>query len=191
MALGRPVQLAESMQSDRKAQQEPSLHVLIVESEPSILARTSALLLAEGAEISTARSAAGLHDRVARTLPDLVLMDVMMPGLDGRELAQLANLCRRGAPALVVHTKMLRAMLRRFLDVRALFGIIPKSNDDEEFLRLYREISDRLASELPTQIFVPRAIADAMSGTYSLTESDTPATTGSLAGERRQLSITD
>jgi CheY-like chemotaxis protein len=173
------------MQPDRKAKQEPSLHVLVVESDPSVLARTTALLLAEGAEISTARSAAGLHDRVARTLPDLVLMDVMMPGLDGRELAQLANLCRRGAPALVVHTKMLRAMLRRFLDVRALFVIIPKSNDDAEFLRLYREISDRLASELPTQIFVPRPIGEVMSGTYSLTEPGTPVAGGSRAGERR------
>ncbi len=172
------------MQSDRKTQQQ-SLHVLIVESDPVALARTTALLLAEGADISTARSAAGLHDRVTRTLPDLVLMDVMMPGLDARELAQLANLCRRGAPALVVHTKLLRAMLRRFLDVRALFGIIPKSDDDAEFVRLYREISDRLASELPTQIFVPRSVGGAMSGTYSVQESDTPAAVGSRVGEHR------
>jgi CheY-like chemotaxis protein len=173
------------MQADGQAKQEPSLHVLVVESDPVLLGRTSALLLAEGAEISTTRSAADLHERVKRTMPDLVLMDVMTPGLDARDLALLANFCRHGAPALVVHTKMLRAMLRRFLDVRALFGIIPKSGDDVEFVRLYREIADRLASELPTQIFVPNPIGGVTSGTYVKQHPSTPAAVATRTGETR------
>jgi CheY-like chemotaxis protein len=172
------------MQSDRNPQQNQSLHVLVVEADPIALSQTSALLLAEGADISTARSGAGLVDRVTRLMPDLVLMDVLMPGLETRDLAQLANLCRRAAPALVVHTKMLRPMLRRVLDVRALFGIIPKSGDDSEFLRLYREISDRLASELPTQIFVPHATGPVTSGTYAMNPSATPIAIGSLSRQR-------
>jgi CheY-like chemotaxis protein len=165
------------MQPRRNPDQDPSLHVLVVEPDSIALAHTSALLLAEGADISTARSAVGLVDRVTRTMPDLILMDVLMPDMETRELAQLANLCRRGAPALVVHTKVLRPMLRRLLDVRALFGIIPKSGDDAEFLRLYREVTDRLESELPTQIFMPRAAGPVTSGTYAMGGSSTPEAT--------------
>jgi CheY-like chemotaxis protein len=165
------------MQSHRKPDHDRGLHVLVVEPDPIALGQTSAMLLAEGADISTARSAVGLVDRVTRTMPDLILMDVLMPDMETRELAQLANLCRRGAPALVVYTKVLRPMLRRVIDVRVLYGIIPKSGDDAEFLRLYREVTDRLESELPTQIFTPHAAGPVTSGTYAMGGSSTPDAT--------------
>ncbi len=158
------------MQSDRKVQQDRTLHVLLVEHEPDLLNRTAELFLSEGCDLSTARSAVGLCDRVARVQPDVVLMDVLMPGLDTRELARLARHCRGGAePVLVVHTKVLKPMLRRILDKREVFGFIPKTDDASDFLRHFREVSDRLASEMPTQVFVPRALGVVMSGTYAVT----------------------
>ena len=151
-------------------QRQNQLHVLLVEHEPDVLNRNSALLLADGYDISTARVADGLSERVTRIQPHLVLMDVLMPGLDTRELAKLAARCRGGSePVLVVHSKLLRPMLKRVIDVRAVFGSIPKSDNDAEFLRQFREVADRLTSEMPTQVFVPRPLSVASSGTYAVT----------------------
>ena len=164
------------VESERKRKQGSSLHVLVVEHEPVVLGRTCARLLAAGCDLSTARVGVGLYDRVQLLAPDLVLMDVVLPGLHGRELSRLVAECKGGAsPALVVHTKLLRPMLRRVLDVRAVFGLLPKTDDDAEFSRLFAELTDRLTSEMPTQVYVPRVGATAMSGTYAVTPTAAPA----------------
>jgi CheY-like chemotaxis protein len=155
----------------------------VVEPEPSALARTCAQLLAEGADVSTARTAAGLVRHVSRIEPDVILMDVLMPGLDTNELARLAARCLGAKPALIVHTKMLKPMLKRLIDVRAVFGVIPKTGDDAAFLRAFLELTDRLVSEMPTQIFVPRLVGSATSGTFAITP--TPNGVGDLIGEAR------
>jgi len=156
------------MQSERKRAQDLTLHVLVIEPEPAALARTTALLLDEGVDVSTMRTPVGLVDRVSRLEPDVILMDVLIPGLDANELGRLAARCLGGKPALVVHTKMLKPMLRRVLDVRAVYGLIPKTDKELDFVRSFRELSDRLVSEMPTQVFVPRLVGAAMSGTYAV-----------------------
>jgi DNA-binding response OmpR family regulator len=67
----------------------PSASVLIVEDEESILLSLEFLLGKEGYAVTTARDgAAGLHALQTRT-PDLVLLDVMLPLIDGFELCRL------------------------------------------------------------------------------------------------------
>ena len=158
-----------AMQSERKPGQDSTLHVLVVEPEAATLARTTALLLDEGVDVSTMRTPVGLLDRVSRSEPDVILMDVLIPGLDGKELGRLAARCLGGRPALFVHTKMLKPMLRRVLDVRAVYGVIPKTDKELDFVRAFREHADRLVSEMPTQVFVPRIVGAALSGTYAMT----------------------
>jgi DNA-binding NarL/FixJ family response regulator len=159
------------MQPYRKRQQQRNLHVLVVEHDANVLNRYASLLLAEGYDISTARVATGLAERVQRMRPDMVLMNVLMPGLDTRELGKLTSLCRGGSdPVLVVHTKLPRPMLRRVIDLRAVFGLIPEMGDDLTFLRLFQDIADRLSSEMPTQTFVPGELGVLpSSGTYAVT----------------------
>lgn len=169
------------MPTPRKPAQDVTLRVLVVEPEPTALARTCAQLLGEGVDVSTARTPAGLVRQVSRIEPDVVLMDVLMPGLDTNELARLAARCLGAKPALVVHTKMLKPMLKRLLDVRAVFGVIPKTGDDAAFLRAFLELTDRLVSEMPTQIFVPRLVGTASSGTFAITP--TPNAVGDLVGD--------
>ncbi len=160
-----------------------TLRVLVVEPDPAALSRTCAQLLAEGVDVSTARTAAGLVRHVSRSEPDVILMDVLMPGLDTNELARLAARCLGAKPALIVHTKMLKPMLKRLIDVRAVFGVIPKTGDDAAFLSAFVELTDRLVSEMPTQIFVPRLVGTATSGTFAITP--TPNAVGDLIGEAR------
>ena len=168
-----------AMQSERKPGQDSPLHVLVIEPEATALARTTALLLDEGVDVSTLRTPIELVERVSRIDPDVILMDVLIPGLAGNDLGRLASRCIGGRPALFVHTKMLKPLLRRVLDVRAIYGVIPKTDKELDFVRSFRELSDRLVSEMPTQVFVPRLVGGAMSGTYAVK----PEAAAAVAGE--------
>lgn len=63
--------------------------VLVVDDDSSLRSRLRRLLQAEGLEIATAKNGEDALDAVKRVKPDVVLLDVMMPGLDGFEV------CRR------------------------------------------------------------------------------------------------
>ncbi len=60
-------------------------HILIIDDEKAILKSVGDILADEGYEVSTAESGAEGLKFVKDTLPDLVLLDVWMPGMDGLE----------------------------------------------------------------------------------------------------------
>lgn len=70
--------------------------VLIVEDEESILLSLEFLLGKEGYAVNTARDGAAALHALQTQAPDLVLLDVMLPLIDGFELCRLI----RGNPAL-------------------------------------------------------------------------------------------
>jgi two-component system alkaline phosphatase synthesis response regulator PhoP len=76
--------------------------ILVIDDEPAILNLVTAYLKAEGYEYSTAPDGlAGL--KAARTFkPDLIVLDVMLPGMDGIEL--LANLRRESSVYVIMLT---------------------------------------------------------------------------------------
>lgn len=59
--------------------------VLVVDDEPALRSILHDILQDEGYRVLLAPDGLGLAELVARERPDLVLMDVMMPGSDGRE----------------------------------------------------------------------------------------------------------
>jgi len=62
--------------------------ILVVDDEKSILQSLTGILLDEGFEVPTAESGAEALDRIKEATPDLVLLDIWMPGLDGIETLQ-------------------------------------------------------------------------------------------------------
>lgn len=62
--------------------------VLIVDDEPNIVISLQFLMKKGGFETSVARDGDGALLEVERFRPDLVLLDVMMPGRDGYEVCQ-------------------------------------------------------------------------------------------------------
>ena len=62
--------------------------ILVVEDERVIAEILSAVLEDEGYRVVVAYNGTQGLDRLAEGRPDLVLCDVMMPGLDGRDLAR-------------------------------------------------------------------------------------------------------
>lgn len=62
--------------------------LLIVDDEAKLLRAVAVDLRAEGYEVSTAGSGAEALLAVAKSLPDLVISDIRMPGMDGYQLAR-------------------------------------------------------------------------------------------------------
>ena len=71
-----------------------SKRLLVVDDEPNLLRAVAACLKTAGYEVSTARSAREALVQLAETIPDLLVSDIRMPGMDGYQLARQL----RGSP---------------------------------------------------------------------------------------------
>jgi len=71
-----------------------SKRLLVVDDEPNLLRAVAACLKAGGYDVSTARSGREALVQLAESIPDLVVSDIRMPGMDGYQLARQL----RGAP---------------------------------------------------------------------------------------------
>lgn len=63
-----------------------SRHVLIVEDEENIVESLSFLLKREGFRVTSVLDGAQAMDRIGAGRPDLLILDVMLPGVDGFEI---------------------------------------------------------------------------------------------------------
>jgi CheY-like chemotaxis protein len=63
--------------------------VLVADDEPTLLSLIADLLADEGYAVVTARDGREALDLASEEPPDLILLDVMMPRLDGREAFRL------------------------------------------------------------------------------------------------------
>jgi len=59
------------------------LHILVVEDNPANLLLTQAVLQRSRCRVSVAGSAADVDRQIRRELPDVILMDIQLPGQDG------------------------------------------------------------------------------------------------------------
>ena len=66
-----------------------SIRILVVEDEPTIATAIARRLAAEGAKTEVAFNGLEAVERASRIQPDLVVLDLMLPGIDGLEV------CRR------------------------------------------------------------------------------------------------
>lgn len=71
-----------------------SKRLLVVDDEPNLLRAVAACLKAENYEVSTARSGHEALMQLAESVPDLIISDIRMPGMDGYKLARQL----RGSP---------------------------------------------------------------------------------------------
>jgi DNA-binding response OmpR family regulator len=60
--------------------------VLVVDDEPGITEALNELLSEEGFHVLTALNGKQALERIAEKRPELILLDYMMPGMDGSEL---------------------------------------------------------------------------------------------------------
>jgi CheY-like chemotaxis protein len=78
--------------------------VLVVDDDPDILEALCEILAMEGYRVAQARHGAEALARVAAERPDLILLDLMMPVMDGAAFAEALRARHPGAgiPVLVI-----------------------------------------------------------------------------------------
>lgn len=69
-------------------QAQSAYRVLVVDDDPDMVAYLELLLRKEGMEVETANEGGAAIEKVTTAAPDLVLCDVMMPGVDGFEVCE-------------------------------------------------------------------------------------------------------
>ena len=78
--------------------------VLVVEDEPTIAASVAARLRAEGFRVDVAHDGPSAVARAAQDEPDVVVLDVMLPGFDGLEVCRRLH-ARRPVPVLMLSAR--------------------------------------------------------------------------------------
>ena len=66
-------------------------HILVVDDEPDICDQVKEILADEGYEVTTAANAAGAREARRARRPDLILLDIWMPDMDGITLLKEWN----------------------------------------------------------------------------------------------------
>lgn len=62
--------------------------ILVVDDEPHLCNVVHRILKKEGYEVATAGDGEKALELIRETAPDLVLLDIIMPGMDGREVCR-------------------------------------------------------------------------------------------------------
>ena len=78
----------------------PEARILVVDDEPNIVELLAVSLRFQGFEVHTATSGPAALDRARETRPDAVILDVMMPGMDGFGVLRRLRADGIDAPAL-------------------------------------------------------------------------------------------
>jgi two-component system KDP operon response regulator KdpE len=129
--------------------------ILIVDDEPSILATMAPLLRGRGYEVSTATSGHAALEAVDRQPPQLVILDLGLPDLDGIEV------CRRlregrAVPILVLSARGAEQDKVAALDAGA-DDYVTKPFGAEELLARVRVALRRVDGGVPTSGVIRRA----------------------------------
>jgi two-component system OmpR family response regulator len=103
----RTVRLTKAVPSDvtaTKADGSP-IHVLVVDDEPAITELVSMVLRYEGWQVSYAIDGASAVRAVREHSPDLVVLDMMLPDIDGLQVLPLLREIRPALPVLFLTAK--------------------------------------------------------------------------------------
>ncbi|WP_116950033.1 response regulator transcription factor [Jiangella endophytica] len=87
------------------AAREPDGRLVVVDDEPNIVELLAASLRYAGFEVTTARSGRQALDLVLAEQPDLVVLDVLMPDLDGFSVVRQLRSHRVDVPVLFLTAK--------------------------------------------------------------------------------------
>ncbi|MFH1868443.1 MAG: response regulator [Candidatus Omnitrophota bacterium] len=105
--------------------------ILVVDDEPEFIEMISLRLEANGYEVMTAFSGDECLEKIQAGTPDAVLLDVLMPGVDGIETLRRIRKHNKELPVFIVtaHPNDKRFKQARKLDVS---GFVVKTSDLNE-----------------------------------------------------------
>lgn len=119
--------------------------LLIVDDEPNLLRAVAACLRSEGYEVSTARSGRDALVSLAESVPDLIISDVRMPGMDGHALVHRIRSSQRTALIPVIFLTAKDQKEDRIEGFRTgVDAYITKPFEPNELLAVMRAIFNRV-----------------------------------------------
>jgi DNA-binding NarL/FixJ family response regulator len=122
-----------------------SKRLLVVDDEPNLLRAVAAALRAEGYEVVTARNGREALVRVAESVPDLVISDIRMPGMDGYQLAGQLRASSRTAIVPIIFLTAKDETTDRVAGFRAgVDAYITKPFEPDELLAVIQSILSRV-----------------------------------------------
>lgn len=113
--------------------------VLVVDDEPDLVTIVSALLEAEGYEVEAASDGIEAIESAQATPPDLILMDVMMPEMNGYQACRLLknNPLTRHIPVIMLTAKAYQSDRYQGMDSGA-DEYLTKPYEDDRVIALVR-----------------------------------------------------
>ena len=119
--------------------------LLVVDDDPSLLLAVSETLRAEGYEVVTARRGSEAMVRVAESLPDLIISDIRMPGMDGYALARNLRSAPRTRLVPIVFLTAKDDLADRIAGFRTgVDAYITKPFESEELIAIVKNILERV-----------------------------------------------
>jgi two-component system, OmpR family, KDP operon response regulator KdpE len=122
--------------------------ILIVDDEPSLLATMAPLLRSRGYDVTTATSGRAALDAVERERPDLIVLDLGLPDVDGIEVCRVIR-ARSTTPIVVLSARGAESDKVRALDTGA-DDYVTKPFGAEELTARIRAALRRTESSLAT-----------------------------------------
>ena len=123
-----------------------SKRLLVVDDEPNLLRAVAACLRSEGYEVRTARSGKDALLSLAESVPDLVISDVRMPGMDGHALVNRIRSSPRTALIPVIFLTAKDQKEDRVEGFRTgVDAYITKPFEPDELLAVITSIFNRIA----------------------------------------------
>lgn len=120
-----------------------SERVLVVDDDRMQLEVVRAWLESDGFEVTTMDTPFGATAAVLRERPQIVLLDIGMPGLDGNSLAEAMRRGRAAETSIVFYSGRSRAQLAELTERQGALGFIEKTSDGTSFLGQFRTLLAR------------------------------------------------
>ena len=136
-----------------------SKRLLVVDDEPNLLVAVAACLRGEGYEVTTARSGREALVRLAETMPDLIVSDIRMPGMDGYTLARHVRSSARTALVPIVFLTAKDETADRIEGFRnGVDAYLTKPFEPDELVAVIKSILSRVER---THAEIARLVSDA------------------------------
>lgn len=118
-----------------------SKHALLIEDEPNIIEAIRFILSRDGWRVSTHETGADATEVIVRTAPDIVILDVMLPGRSGYEILDdlRADAATRELPVLMLTAKG-QERDRRLAERAGASRFMTKPFSNSEVLAAMREM---------------------------------------------------
>ena len=100
--------------------------ILVIDDSPSVALSVSKLLRADGHQVEAVSDVQQVPGYLRESRPDLILLDLEMPGLSGVEYAAFMRRSYAGRLLMVIHSSQPWAALQEAARQVDAVGIVPK-----------------------------------------------------------------